>query len=337
MDTELSSEAYANLIDHTVDILSVLDESGIIQYVSPSVKPVLGYECQDLMGQNAFDYIHSKDRQVAVETFSTVVGSDEEYTTGRFDYRFQHEDGSWVWLEGRGSNQVTSEIGGYVIAARDITDRKKSKQALQQERDRLERFSNIITHDLRNPLNVAMGRLELVREEVESDHMEAVARSLTRMDEMIDDVSALVYESEAEPLLDSVNLKKTVKRCWQNVETEEATLNIETDQSIVADERRLQHLIENFLRNGIEHGGKAVTITIGSLPDGFYVEDDGQGLPESDKDALLEYRYSTKANGTGLGLSIVHEVVKIHGWDITIKDGEHGGARFEITNIEVTN
>jgi signal transduction histidine kinase len=77
-----------------------------------------------------------------------------------------------------------------------------------------------------------------------------------------------------------------------------------------------------------------VTLTIGDTADGFYVEDDGPGIPEKERQEVFEVGVSTSEEGTGFGLSIVREVVAAHGWEITVTEGREGGARFDITGIE---
>ena len=70
------------------------------------------------------------------------------------------------------------------------------------------------------------------------------------------------------------------------------------------------------------------------LEDGFYVEDDGPGIPEENRTDIFDSGYSTTGEGTGFGLSIVKRVAEAHGWDITVTESEVGGARFEITGVE---
>jgi signal transduction histidine kinase len=77
-----------------------------------------------------------------------------------------------------------------------------------------------------------------------------------------------------------------------------------------------------------------VTVTLGSLPDGFYVADDGQGISPEKREDVFEYGYSTADEGTGLGLSIVSRVAEAHNWDVSVLDSEAGGARFEVTGVE---
>jgi signal transduction histidine kinase len=77
-----------------------------------------------------------------------------------------------------------------------------------------------------------------------------------------------------------------------------------------------------------------VTVTVGELADGFYIEDDGPGIPEGDWQTVFDPGYSTAEQGTGFGLSIVKQVVDAHDWAIEITEGTKGGARFEITGVE---
>ncbi|MFB6218083.1 MAG: sensor histidine kinase [Halobacteriaceae archaeon] len=86
--------------------------------------------------------------------------------------------------------------------------------------------------------------------------------------------------------------------------------------------------------DAVEHGGEGITVTVGALDDGFYVEDTGQGIPEGDRDRAFEFGYSTDSDGTGFGLAIVENVVESHGWTVDVAEGEAGGARFEITGVE---
>jgi signal transduction histidine kinase len=96
-------------------------------------------------------------------------------------------------------------------------------------------------------------------------------------------------------------------------------------------------LFENLFRNAVNHGGGEVTVTIGEIADGFYVADDGAGIPDDERDDIFEAGYSTADGGTGFGLAIVKEVVEAHGWEIRVTDSEMGGARFEIIGIETAH
>jgi signal transduction histidine kinase len=73
-----------------------------------------------------------------------------------------------------------------------------------------------------------------------------------------------------------------------------------------------------------------VTITVGALADGFYVADDGTGIPAGEREAVFKPGYSTMDGGTGLGLPIVEQIIVAHDWNIALAAADCGGARFEI-------
>ncbi|WP_435183829.1 sensor histidine kinase [Halobellus sp. EA9] len=131
-----------------------------------------------------------------------------------------------------------------------------------------------------------------------------------------------------------VDLPTLLDRSWQTVQTGSATLDSRTDRVVRADQSRLQQLLENLTRNAVEHGGEDVTVTVGDLDNGFYLEDDGPGIPADEREKVFETGYSTSSEGVGFGLSIVAQVVSAHDWQIEATESDDGGARFEITGVE---
>ena len=216
-------------------------------------------------------------------------------------------------------------------------NRVKQRQKLENQKERLDELASVLSHDLRNPLNVAEGRLELARAECDSnEHFEPIVRSHTRMRTLIENLLKLAREGTDVGELESVDLASFVSTCWKNVDTKQATIVTDTDQRIRADRSRLQQLLENLIRNAVEHGGPETTITVGSVNNGFFVEDDGPGIPPEDRSGVFDLGYSTADEGTGFGLAIIKRIVEAHGWEITVTDGTDGGARFEITGVKMT-
>ena len=211
---------------------------------------------------------------------------------------------------------------------------REREQELTRQNERLKRFAGVVSHDLRNPLNVAQGRVELAREETEITHLEDAAEALDRSQTLIDDLLTLAREGETTGEREPVALPDLLKASWATVETGEATLRVGTDRTVSADESRLRQLFENLIRNAVEHGGETVTVTVGELEDGFYVEDDGPGVPETERERAFEPGHSTSENGTGFGLAIVRETTKAHGWAVRVTEGSAGGARFEVTGVD---
>lgn len=230
-------------------------------------------------------------------------------------------------------------LGGVVhmtdLLHQGVTDQEQKQAELIQENERLETFAGIVSHDLRNPLNVAQGRLELAREECNSDNFEAIERAHDRMEALIENLLMVARHGESVTDPEEVSLDEMVTTCWGNVQTGNATLLTDIHGTIQADRSRFKQLLENLFRNAIEHGGEGVTVRVGELNNGFYIEDDGSGIPKDDRDDVFTAGYSTSHEGTGFGLNIVKAVVEAHGWQIHVTEGPQDGARFEITCREI--
>jgi signal transduction histidine kinase len=232
-----------------------------------------------------------------------------------------------------------------IAVLEDVTERVQQRQELQRERDRLDEFASLASHDLRNPLNVAKGRTELARAEVDSEHLDAVASALDRMEQLITDLLTLARQGKTVGDREPVRIDALAARCWKNVETDGATINVETEATLRGDQSRTTTLFENLFRNAIEHGSKTSgtsdaersgpTVVVGELDDsnGFYVEDDGPGMTAAERERAFESGYTTNENGTGFGLAIVKQIVEAHGWTITATESASGGARFEIAGV----
>jgi signal transduction histidine kinase len=197
----------------------------------------------------------------------------------------------------------------------------------------VDRVASVISHDLRNPLDVAKTRLRAGRELDSEEHFEHVERAHDRMERIIEDVLTLargedVIDPEGTEALDEI-----AREAWQTVDTERATLDIEGQlPTATADRDRVSRLFENLFRNAVEHGGRDARICVGPLADarGFYVADDGPGIPEERHDLVFQPGYSSDDHGTGLGLAIVEQIADVHGWSVSVTEAASGGARFEI-------
>jgi len=225
----------------------------------------------------------------------------------------------------------TDEQIGRLFVLRDVTEQHERQLTLAAQNERLEEFSSVLSHDLRNPLNVAQGHLELARATGGDEHFDAVDRALGRIGELTDDLLALARAGTPMADAEDIHLAELVGECWATVLTDGATLVVDTDLVMSADRLRLKQLFENLFRNAIEHGGATVTVTVGEVADGagFYVADDGPGVPASDRELVFESGHSTLVGNTGLGLAIVKQAAEAHGWTVRLTDSETGGARFE--------
>ncbi|GAA0714938.1 signal transduction histidine kinase [Halorubrum trapanicum] len=219
---------------------------------------------------------------------------------------------------------------------------RRREAEVARERDRLEEFASLVSHDLRSPLNVAAGNLEIVTERLADESVDvaelgAVKRSLDRMDALIEDLLALARQGAGIDETEPVSLADLAAECWETVDTESATLAVETDAVVAADRSRLRQALENLFVNAVTHAGPEVAVTVGALSggDGFYVADDGPGIDPADRESVFEAGVTSEPDGTGFGLKIVAEVAEAHGWTVEAVESETGGARFEFRGVDV--
>jgi PAS domain S-box-containing protein len=122
------------LLERTQDVVTVLDESGTIQYENRAAQRVLGYDPDDRVGDHAFEPVHPDDRATVVAAFGRVVAAEG---TQRVEHRYRTADGDWLWLESVASRVADLEDGEYVVTSRDIDDRRRAEAALRERESRL--------------------------------------------------------------------------------------------------------------------------------------------------------------------------------------------------------
>lgn len=217
-------------------------------------------------------------------------------------------------------------------AAESAMARAMRERQLARRNERLNDFASTVSHDLRNPLHIASARTELARDTGDTEHLEKVSEALDRMETLIED---LLDRARGEQELErrTVSLAAAAREAWDGVDTAEITLDVRGDTTFSADPTRLKQLFENLYRNAVEHAGDDVTVTVGVHDDGFYIGDDGPGIPADERDAVFEQGVTDNEEGTGFGLAIVSEIVEGHGWTIEATESDAGGACFEIHHI----
>ena len=331
-ELERVKNRFQSFIKHSPDVITAIDEDGRILYQSPAVERVLGYDQGELVGKKAIEYVHPDDEDQVLEKFFNIVEDGKGTTTQ--EYRVKHTDGSWVWLESIMSTDETYRNGGFVINSREITERKRRERELEQKTERLEEFASIVSHDLQTPITIADARLEMAMDECDSEHLPPIGDALDRMDEIIGATLTLAREGQIVDETEPVDLGELADHCFRTVAPQTASLQVTAETTIQADPGRLRNVIENLFANAVDHGGEDVTVRLGEMDDGFYIADDGPGIPEDERETVFEPGYSREESGTGFGLAIVEKIVRAHGWEIDATESDDGGARFEISGVE---
>ena len=321
-ELERVQQEYADLINGMNDTVWVISTEGAFLAVNDAAVDRLGYDREELLEMGPQDIDIGTDPAEITELIHGMPADEMQV------FETVHETKSGEEIPVEISSSLISYQGEEAILSvgRDITERKERER-------RLERFASIVSHDLRNPLNVAQGRLELVDEDCDSEQIEHVAAAHERMNALIDSLLGLAQQGDVATDTEPVVLETAAERAWSSVSTDGATLRTTVTGTVDADPSRLAQLFENLFRNSVEHGGPGVTISVGDFEDGFYVADDGVGIPEKRRDSVFETGYTT-SDGTGFGLAIVEQVVEAHDWAVELTESDDGGVRFEFSGVD---
>ena len=358
-ERERERAALEHGIEHVGVGVASYDEEGRIRYANEQYAAMLGTTRAELAGRPIWEV----NPEFESDRFGAYWDSYDPGETRVYETVHERLDsGERIPVETTTTSVRIDDTPYHIGTINDITERKARERQLRREVDRLDEFASIVSHDLRNPLNVASGRLELYRASGDEAHLEHIERAHDRMEALVDDLLMLARAGDELNETTAVHLTGVAESAWQNVVTTTATLEVGDDCVFLADETRLEGLFENLIRNAIEHGANKVdrgsayehddtaledtettpskstnvTIRVGALADrnGFFVEDDGEGIPPEERESVFESGYTTAADGTGFGLSIVEEIAAAHGWSVDVLAGRDGGARFEFTGVD---
>jgi len=313
----LSPNSLRQVVDALTDPVVVVNVEGIISDANEAATRIFRLELG--MTVTAFTEANPTLSPVleGAETQVEVTAADTDRV---FDYR------ELPVPQGYGTT-------GRILYFSDITEQAHTAAALQAKTDRLDAFASRVSHDLQGPITVATSYVQLARRADDPDDaLDQIETALQRAERLIDDILSMARSGQAlspEP----VTLAEQAHTAWEMVSTGDSSLVVETDATIRADPQQLSRCFENLLQNAVEHGGEVVTARVGTTPDGFYIADDGIGIPADTRVTILDEGIAHDADGTGYGLAIVRDIVAAHDWTITATESADGGARFEITGV----
>ncbi|MFO7927833.1 PAS domain S-box protein [Natronomonas sp.] len=314
----------------------IVDANGAILDANDRAESVLGLDHDEIT-----DRTYGDDRWHPMKNDGTALPKSElpvaiALENGEAVFDFEHgiksPNGATVWLSVNAAPIFDTDgtVDRVVTVVSDVTERREYRRLLEQQNERLEEYSATVSHDLRSPLSVASGWLDVAIEEDSTEPLDKVRDALERMGTLITDLRSLGRYGQTVDGMVELELEPLVESAWSNVETAEATLTIDGALGTIHGESgRVLQLFENLFRNAVDHVGPSATVRVGPLDRGFYVEDDGSGIPADNRDSVFEFGYTTLERGTGIGLTIVEAIADAHGWWFELTDTDPHGARFE--------
>jgi len=310
----------------------------VLVYANEGFEAVTGYDAATAVGRNC-RFLQGPDTDPdTVAEIRAAIAAEESVSVDLLNYD-DDDDPFWNQLDIAPVEDDDGEVTHYFGFQKEITERKRLEERLERENERLSTFANVVSHDLRNPLGVARGAATALSvvdlpddARSELDRMET---AFDRMETLVEDVLALARQGKVVDDPEPTSVPTVVSGAWAAVDASAATLELDDDLGVIrADPERLQALFENLFRNAVEHVGPNVSVTVGAVCDGFYVEDDGPGIPPDGREEVFDQGYTTDDDGTGFGLAIVDSVASAHGWSVAAEAGSSGGARFVVSDVE---
>ena len=338
-----SERKYRFIADNMHDLVGVLDGTGIMKYVSPSVQTVLGFSSTELEGNSIFDWIHPDEVPHARRQLYQVLISKKPCCV---EYRCQHAEGSWITLEAYCSPVIDElgEVSHGIIVARDVTERKKIEERIRKS-EKLSVVGQLaagVAHEIRNPLTAIKGFVQLLEYGTgnSSLYIEMISSEIRRLEAITETFLTLTKPHLSQK--DQINIKVLLKGTIMLFRTQTILQNVriieEYDSnlpSIFCDENHIKQVFINIFQNALDAMPNGGALKIQVLSDDsrnikFRVIDQGCGMTEERLKHIGEPFYSSTEKGTGLGLMISHKIIHEHGGSIHIDSILNKGTTVDI-------
>lgn len=338
--TRIESERYSTVLRALDYPVYVVNSNAEFEYVNQAFVELVGYDRERIIGSSPGLIKTEEGVETADQILAEIVSSDgPDREKFRVDIRTAAGDVVPCY-DHMAALPFDSEFRGSVGILKDATTELQQREELLRQNERLDEFTSVVSHDLRTPLGNAQTAAEMLQMTVSgSDEVfEQLTTELERMDRMIDDLLTLAREGQAVAGGEPVDVSSLASEAWEPFGgPEDVFEQPQKELTVKADPPRLRQLLENLMRNAVEHTCSPVTVTIGPMDDGFYFADDGPGIDETLRNEVFDPGYTTANDGTGFGLSIVKRIANAHGWSVTVAESATGGARFEFTTQGAAN
>ena len=323
-----SESKYRIILEHSNDLICVVDLKGNYKYASPSYKKVLGYEPERMIGQNVFKYILVDDHAKAEEIIHTLFTTKGPVT---LTYHKISHTGQAVLFEGKGM-AVLNQNGdpeNIVFISRDISEKRKVEEYIRnyEKLTVLGELAAGVAHEIRNPLTSIKGFFKLLtekdRDQNEIKYQNVIMDELSRIEQIVNEFMALA-RPQAIHLKECTNIVELLKDTMILLNPEASLRDVAIDLKFDSDavkieceKNQMKQVFINVMKNAIEAmpDGGSLKIRGENKEDSFYqltFEDNGTGIDEKRLEKLGTPFFTTKEKGIGLGLTISNKIITEH-------------------------
>jgi len=354
---EQSEKKFRALIESSHDGIGMLNEKGVVMYVTPSAAKIDGFSSEDLIGKVGMGQVHPDDMPNAMKMMEDSFKNPGIPVYSQ--HRILHKKGHWVWTEGTMTNFLHDPaINSMVVNFRDITQRKvaelelsaQNRQLLTMNRE-LEQFAYVASHDLQEPLRSLISFTDLLKTEYKDlldkkgeQYLIFIQKSSKRMQQLVKDLldySRIGKEKELVSVNCNELLEEVVSDISFSVKESHAEVTVNNLPVINGYKTELRQLFQNLLSNSIKFSlkDKAPVISVSAIKQDkewiFSVTDNGIGISADDQYKIFvifkRLHNRNEFEGNGIGLAHCKKIVEMHGGHIWVISKPGEGSTFNFT------
>lgn len=351
----VSEKMYRLLAENSFDLICIHNADGTLEFISPSVKRLLGYSPEELNGRKPYEFVHPDDKEI-IRTLNLRMPKNPTIQQPS-QYRLQHKDGNYVWIESIFIwLEETDGIKSTVLSqSRDIRRSKGIQLQLEERTKELERsnadletFAFVSSHDIQEPLRMISNYMQLLKKRYAGkldkdadEYLEFANNGAVHLQQLIRNLLSYSRITNTEMKKVSVNVPATIEEVQRNIQVElkekNARITNEIKGVVEADKNLLMLVIQNLILNGIKYNHAEqpeikITATEKDKEIIYCFEDNGIGIKPEYQQRIFEpfHRLHTKAeiSGTGLGLSICKKIIERMGGKIWLESEFGKGSKF---------
>lgn len=336
-------EDYKELVEEINDVIYRIDKDKKIIFVNKAIKKLTGFTKEEMIGKNFLDLVYKEDLEKITNDFNNLFIKKEYYPS---KYRIVTKDNQTVWVKSQ-SRLITSQekIVGAQGALFDINEGKLKKIKLKEQNQELLDFAYRVSHDLKGPLCMIVGYLELIKEDhncIEKmyDHVNKICQNTI---DFVDQLLRLSKTGEVIAQKEEIDLRIIVKSIYHQYKNTKDRFELEWDDKsimIFADFMSIKEVFQNLIENSIKYKkeNEILKIEISTEIIGndtiIEIKDNGAGIKKEILPLIFKKGFTFRTNGqrgTGFGLSIVKKIIEAHNGEIWAEsEGKNKGANFYI-------
>jgi PAS domain S-box-containing protein len=353
-----SEKRYKLIAENSFDLICVHDYKGKLEFVSPSIKRLLGYEPEELIGTYPLEISHPDDKGIIIGI--DLRDKNNPSLAKPLQYRLRHKNGEYVWIETifTALDSPNGKTGMALSQTRDIR-RSKNYQLQLEERTKdlersnadLETFAYVSSHDMQEPLRMISNYVQLLKkrysdklDDTAVEYIDYAHKGSTTLQQLIRDLLSYSRISRAEIRKERVDMNALAKEVISNIKMElddkKAEVKCSELPEVSADKTLTMLVIQNLILNGVKYNQNSLkTIEVSHELQGretrFKISDNGIGIEPQHLTRIFEpfHRLNNKSEypGSGLGLSTCKKIVERQGGRIWVESEIGKGSTFYFT------